>query len=145
QQKKSSAATLARKHENEPMQEDVEGRENWFWAQRMYPFNSLPNDAREKAWESRPVDKGPHVEALTWQSIGPVSTNSGFFAQWGSTSGRVSAIAVSPTNANLILVAGPTSGLWRSTDGGTDFTPVADNLTDVSIGSIAFAPSNSTI
>jgi hypothetical protein len=143
QPKKSSAAV--RKHENEPAQEDVEGRENWFWAQRMYPFNSLPDAAREKAWESRPVDKGPHAEALTWQSIGPISTNSGFFAQWGSTSGRISAIAVSPTNANLILVGGPTGGLWRSTDGGANFTPVSDNLTDVSIGSIAFAASNSTI
>src|SRR4051812_31711575 len=33
--------------ENEPVEEDVEGRENWFWHQRMYPFDELPENGRE--------------------------------------------------------------------------------------------------
>jgi len=143
--KKPQIPSTASRHDNEPIQEDVEGRENWFWRQRAYPFNDVPAHARENAWNARPTIKGISTEALTWQSIGPISTNNGFSAQWGSTSGRVSAIAVSPTDAQQILVGGPTSGIWRSTNGGTSFSPVADNLTDVSIGSIAFAPSNAAI
>jgi Calx-beta domain len=143
--KKPKAVADKKLHNNEPVQEDIEGRDNWFLAQRMYPFNELPENARRNAWNSRPIVKGISVETLTWQPIGPVSTSSAFAAQWGSTSGRISAIAVSPTNANLLLVGSPTGGLWRSTDGGTNFSPVTDTLTDVSIGSIAFAPSNTQI
>ncbi|HYW69854.1 MAG TPA: hypothetical protein VE961_02395, partial [Pyrinomonadaceae bacterium] len=133
------------RRENEPVTEDVEGRENWFWHQRMYPFDELPENAREKAWASRPIDKNIRPEVLTWQPLGPVSTTHSFVSKWGVTSGRVSAIAISPTNANLILIGSPTGGIWRSTDGGVNFTAVADNLTDISIGTIAFAPSDPTI
>jgi hypothetical protein len=55
-QNKNIAQRRERERENEPVEEDVEGRENWFWHQRMYPFNELPEDGREKAWASRPVD-----------------------------------------------------------------------------------------
>src|SRR5437667_3896125 len=34
--------------------EDVEGRLNWFMFQRSYPFNSVPGEARRRAWEMRP-------------------------------------------------------------------------------------------
>ncbi len=145
QAKKPQIPSTASRRDKEPIQEDVEGRENWFWRQRAYPFNNIPINAREDAWSARPVIKGITTEALTWQSIGPISTASAFAAQWGSTSGRISTIAVDPNNANLLLVGGPTGGIWRSTNGGTSFTPVADNLTDVSIGSIAFAASNTQI
>ena len=142
--KKTRAATPVRR-ENESIQEDVAGRENWFWFQRTFPFNDLPDDARRRAWDSRPIDKGIRTEALTWQPIGPVSTSSAYVNQWGTTSGRISAIAIAPNNPQLLLVGSPTGGLWRSTDGGANFVPVADNLTDVSISSIAFAPSNPQI
>src|SRR5436853_3752805 len=111
----------------------------------MYPFNDLPDDARRTAWDARPIDKGMRTQALTWQPVGPVSTSSAFVSNWGTTSGRVSAIAIAPNNPQLLLIGSPTGGLWRSTDGGVNFVPVADNLTDVSIGSIAFAPSNPQI
>lgn len=144
-QNKKIAERREREREKPGIAEDVEGRENWFWQQRMYPFDELPVEAREKAWAARPIEKGFKPEVLTWQGLGPISTTHAFVGTWGTTSGRVSAIAISPTNANLILVGSPTGGIWRSTDGGANFTPVADNLTDISIGSIAFAPSNPAI
>lgn len=145
EKKAPTAQQRAPRRENEPVQEDIKGRDNWFWSQRAFPFNDIPADARRDAWNARPIIKGMSTEALTWQSIGPVSTASSFLAQWGSTSGRISAIAIDPNNAQTLLIGSPTGGLWRSTNGGTSFTPVADNLTDVSIGSIAFAPSNTQI
>jgi len=131
--------------DHEPEIEDIEGRENWFYRQRAYPFDSIPDDARQQAWANRPKRKGDQIEAQSWQPIGPVSTSSSFVNQWGTTSGRISAIAIKPDNPQIILVGGPTGGLWRSADGGANFVAVADNLTDVSIGSIAFAPSNPSI
>lgn len=64
---KKPAARRERPRENEAIAEDVEGRENWFWRQRMYPFNELPVNARENAWASRAVDKGIRPEVLTWE------------------------------------------------------------------------------
>src|SRR5215831_3632771 len=143
--KQKPAARRERERENEGVDEDVEGRENWFWHHRMYPVDELPENARENAWAARPIDKGIRPEVLTWQPVGPLSIANAHVGIWGPTSGRVSAIAVSPTNANLVLIGSPTGGIWRSTDGGANFTAVADDLTQISIGSIAFAPSNPAI
>ncbi|MFN0277696.1 MAG: cohesin domain-containing protein [Pyrinomonadaceae bacterium] len=126
---------------------NAEQREEWFISQRMYPFNTLPPDARRRAWESRPPDAfsadAPNV--LAWAQIGPRPTTSDFPSNWGVTSGRINAIAVSPVDANLILVGSAIGGIWRSTNGGTTFNPMTDSQVDLAVGSINFAPSNPTI
>src|SRR5262249_3133973 len=63
----------------------------------------------------------------------------------GFTSGRINAIAVSPTNSQIVLIGSATGGIWRSIDGGNAFNPVSDNQVDLAVGTIAFAPSNSNI
>src|SRR5215467_324793 len=81
--KNRKAKASARQPENEATQEDVDARDNWFWRQRMYPFDVLPDQARERAWAARPVNKGIKPETLTWVSIGPVSTASSHVGKWG--------------------------------------------------------------
>jgi photosystem II stability/assembly factor-like uncharacterized protein len=134
------------------IEEEFEGngeeRRNWFIAQRMYPFNSLPDEARRKAWESRPdqarMDSGRLLTAQ-WHTIGPTPTNTLVLNNWGVTSGRINAVAVSPANSDLILVGAATGGVWRSIDGGANFTPVSDDHIDLAVGSIAFAASDPSI
>ncbi|MBV9958019.1 MAG: hypothetical protein JO360_06330, partial [Acidobacteria bacterium] len=77
---------------------DVEQRRRWFMFQRTFPFGTLPADARRRAWESRPPDaKADEAAAvLQWRQIGPKPTNSYFPNNWGLTSGRINAVAVSP-------------------------------------------------
>lgn len=129
------------------LKKTAEKREDWFTFQRSFPFNEIPANARLKAWKARPKEAKNQngFEAAQWQPIGPTSTNSYFQNNWGVTSGRINTIAVSPTNPNLILVGAATGGIWRSTDGGTNFAPVSDSQVDLSVGSIAFAPGNSSI
>jgi len=126
---------------------DVEQRRQWFISQRMFPFDELPPEARRKAWDSRLEEKASinALEVLQWQPIGPQPTTSYFPSNWGKTSGRINSIAVSPTDPNLVLVGAATGGIWRSTDGGTNFVPVSDSQVDLAVGSIAFAPTNSSI
>jgi photosystem II stability/assembly factor-like uncharacterized protein len=129
---------------------DVEDRNDWFFYQRAYPFNEIPEDARRKAWESV-VGKGKIQtqsvpQALTtWASVGPSPTRSAFINNWGMTSGRINTIAVSPANNQLILLGGATSGIFRSTNGGNSFVPVTDNQADLAVGSITFSRSNPQI
>ncbi len=125
---------------------DAEMRQEWFMRERTFPSGTIPDDARRRAWENRPPDAQDGLTAAaTWQSIGPAPTQSDI-PNWGVTSGRINAIAVSPSNPDLILIGGATGGIWRSTDGGTTFFPVTDSHVDLAVGSIAFAPSdNSTV
>ena len=56
-------------------------------------------------------------------------------------SGRVSCLAVDPTDANTVYVGAGGGGVWRTTDGGSSIQPVFDDYSQ-SIGAIALAPSN---
>ena len=131
----------------EEFEGDQEKRQEWFMYQRMYPFNKVPDDARRRAWLSRPAEASSFSvnAAPSWKSIGPKPTTSGFPNNWGVTSGRINAVAVSPANAQIVLIGGATGGVWRSTDGGTTFTAVSDTQVDLAVGSIAFAPSDPNI
>ena len=129
--------------------DDADKRHNWFYAERAYPFGEIPADARRKAWEARPRPAGSKdgVKVLgqgVWTPVGPAPSQ-GAFSSWGPTSGRINAIAVHPTNPNIVLVGSSTGGIWRSTDGGTNFAPVSDNQVDLAVGAIAFAPSNPSV
>ncbi|MBD0395704.1 MAG: hypothetical protein ICV52_18135, partial [Microcoleus sp. C1-bin4] len=132
----------------EEFEGDGEKRADWLISQRMYPFNTLPDEARQSAWNDRPErakKDGDHPLTAQWRSIGPTPTSTLVLNNWGVTSGRINAVAVSPVNPNLILVGAATGGVWRSIDGGANFAPVSDNQIDLAVGSIAFAPSNPNI
>lgn len=132
----------------EEFESDQEKRRDWFISQRMYPFNKLPAGARRKAWEKRadsePGD-APNALLPRWRQIGPAPTSSYFPSNWGSTSGRINAVAVSPSTPNIVLIGGATGGVWRSTDGGATFNPTSDDQVDLAVGSIAFAPGDGSV
>ena len=136
--------------ESEPgIDEDPEGRSDWFTFQRAYPSNVIPPDARLKAWESQPEYQLNGVvvpqAAQTWRAIGPSPTFSSWYAAWGLTSGRVNSIAVSPVNSRIVIAGSSTGGIWRSTDAGDSFVPVSDDQVDLAVGSLAFSKSNPSI
>lgn len=82
----------------------------------------------------------------TWVNIGPTKAN---YAQNGSTSlnktdaGRVRDIIVDKNNPSVIYVAFSGGGVWKTTDGGTTWTPKSETLGSLSTGSLAMDPNNS--
>lgn len=133
------------KGEEREFEGDQNAREKWFFFQRSYPSGTIPVEARRKAWESRPKGQLNAKVDQKWQLIGPAPTDSAVPNNWGVTSGRINAIAVSPLDPQLVLVGASTGGIWRSTDGGEHFVPTSDNQVDLAVGSIAFSKSNPTI
>src|SRR5208282_1785045 len=79
--------------------------------------------------------------STTWTAIGPMPT----VLPGGGVnlvSGRVTAIAVDPTNPNIVYVGGAQGGVWKSTNGGANWTTTFDTEKTLAIGSIAIDPSS---
>jgi hypothetical protein len=66
-----------------------------------------------------------------WEALGP-----------SETGGRVKAIVIDPTNANTIYAGAATGGVWKSTDAGQSWSPLADFLPALAVNSLAMDPSN---
>jgi photosystem II stability/assembly factor-like uncharacterized protein len=76
------------------------------------------------------VDPGLY-SSLQWRNIGPYS------------GGRSIAVAGSAARPNEYYFGATGGGLWKSTDGGTDWAPVTDGqISSSSVGAIAVCPSN---
>lgn len=71
---------------------------------------------------------------LKARSIGP-----------GGMSGRVTAIAVEPGNDAVFYVGTASGGIWKTTNGGINFSPVFDNEAVSGIGALAVDPGNPDI
>jgi uncharacterized repeat protein (TIGR01451 family) len=62
-------------------------------------------------------------------------------------SGEVTDIAIDPRNTTdqVIYIATNDGGIWKSTDGGTSWTPKTDFMPSLSMGAVALDPSNPSI
>lgn len=87
--------------------------------------------------------QGPFISATAWTAIGPAPIPNGQTTTTATAiSGRVTAIVVHPTNPDLVYVGLAQGGVWRSTDGGLNWTPLFDQQATLAIGALALAPSN---
>ena len=77
--------------------------------------------------------------AVEWIELGPAPITSAGYT------GRVSAIACSPTDPDRYFVAGADGGVWRSTDGGSTWTPLTDDMPTTAIGALAIDPVNENV
>ncbi len=108
--------------------------------------SSRPQPAQFLAWyktRSLPlfhVHGGPSV---SWQEMGPGMILRG----WNDTlnAGRMTSIVVSPQDSNLLFATAASGGIWRSDNGGSNWSPVADFAPSLSYGTIAIDPHNPNI
>ncbi|MHB8540949.1 MAG: WD40/YVTN/BNR-like repeat-containing protein [Candidatus Acidiferrales bacterium] len=140
--------------------EQIRKRSEWFFHQRAFPLGHIPAGARLKAFQQveqmrrtkgvfmkrfaaaaseRSIGPSIAPNTSTWTSIGPQPTASAFF---GPVSGRVNALAVDPCDAtgNTIYAGAAQGGVWKSTSGGTNWTPLTDSQLSISSGSLAVDP-----
>ncbi|MFI4994651.1 MAG: autotransporter domain-containing protein [Hyphomicrobiales bacterium] len=62
----------------------------------------------------------------------------------GTATGAFEAIAADPTNPNTIFAGAVNGGIWKTTNGGTSWTPLIDQMASISISSLAFDPTDAT-
>jgi autotransporter-associated beta strand protein len=63
----------------------------------------------------------------------------------GTLSGAVQAILTNPANAQSIIIGSTNGGIWSTQNGGTTWTPLTDTLPSLSITSLAYNSTNSSV
>lgn len=71
---------------------------------------------------------------LKFRSLGPAFT-----------SGRVSALAIDPTDRSRYFVGAASGGVWKTTNAGATWTPVFDKEESYSIGAVVLDPNNPSV
>jgi len=71
-----------------------------------------------------------------WVDLGPTSYTNGPSGYNGGM-GRVGVVAFHPTDANTLYVGTPAGGMWKSTNGGAAWSPMADVLASIGVSGIA--------
>jgi Secretion system C-terminal sorting domain/Bacterial pre-peptidase C-terminal domain len=80
----------------------------------------------------------------SWTDLGPFSINR--TSSWAPGFGRLTAMAIHPSNLNTIYVGSPGGGIWKSTNGGGSWQPLTDNnALRMHIFSLAIDPANQSI
>ena len=105
---------------------------DWFYFQRAYPKKQM--DFR--AWLAAQEQAGFFREHLSlegnyWEEAGP--TNIG---------GRITAVAVHPGQPQKIWMGAADGGVWKSSNGGVEWSPVFDFAPSLSIGALAVDPND---
>ena len=101
------------------------------------------------AWRQKKQSKVSNRNAVlslpvsNWQPVGPFThTNTG---SWSSGQGRVNIVHVDPSNSNTIYLGAPAGGIWKSTDSGSTWIPLTDELPQIGVSGIAVDYSDSNV
>ena len=84
------------------------------------------------------------INTSTWTTLGPSGISNGQTPGSLRTAGKVLGVAPVPSDPNTIYVA-TTGGVWKTTNAGTNWSPLTDGQASSVIGSIAVAPSNPNV
>ncbi|WP_337871944.1 hypothetical protein [Ignavibacterium sp.] len=121
-------------------------RQWWFYEQRAYPDDFIPEDAYRNALSERDQlrinYKQMDIPIFTWVSLGPTP---GAYFGYGNISSRIVSGAYDPNNPNVIYIGPANGGVWKSTDGGITWSALTDDQVSMSMGAIAIDPANSNI
>ena len=151
--------------------DDPAGREEWFSRGRQgipgHPAAELRHRAYAQKMQLRAKNRAKANLSLSaaqplsssnpaWVSLGPspINLNPGpDFGDYGFVVGRVTAIAVDPTDfsGNTVYAGGAYGGLWKSTNAAAlnpasvNWTPLLDDQATLAVGAVAVKPDNAQI
>lgn len=148
--------------EKEQLSKGVESRSNkkarkqferWVWAWK----DKINSDG---TFSKNSINKKEYIELLlsssntksktssttkAWQQIGPVVTPevNGYAAYPGM--GRINVVAVQADNTLIMYAGSAAGGLWKTIDGGTNWSPKTDDFAGLGVTDIIIDPNNASI
>ena len=120
---------------------DENGKLNQSWI-----VEHFQNKAQSGVMVMPSVNSNSSSTTPSWEIVGP-TTVPDRNATWGGRRGvgRVNCIAFDPNNNNTLYIGTPAGGIWKSTDGGQNWSSNTDFLNSLGISCIEVDPSNSNI
>ncbi|MEM6718858.1 MAG: T9SS type A sorting domain-containing protein [Bacteroidota bacterium] len=127
--------------------------ERWkaFWKDRVLPsgrFMSAVHTANlwvsEQARHAEAIANNESVATVNWSLLGPTTfpvSNISFYPGMG----RLNAVAFVGNDTNTMYVGAPGGGVWKTTDGGTNWTPQGDEFPNMGVSDIVINPVNTNI
>ena len=117
----------------ESEQEIEEKPGDWMYWQRAYPHNRIDEEQYHAARRQTILAKQKvrSRDLNDWELVGPYNIG-----------GRVTDIALHPTDQDIIYIGTSTGGVFKTIDSGESWTPIFDNAGSLSIGNLALDPQN---
>ncbi len=83
----------------------------------------LRQQAIQQTIEMNNQNKLSKETAISWSAVGP-----------GNIGGRIRSIIINPSNSNQILIGSVSGGIWKTTNGGSSWSPKLDTQDPIAIG-----------
>lgn len=110
---------------------------DWAFLQRAFPYQDINHAAYREAIAQAETMKKQYASGenrASWDFAGPLNIG-----------GRVTAIALHPTDFQTFYVGAASGGIFKTEDGGLSFSTIFDEQPSLSIGDVVLAPSNPQI
>ncbi len=91
-------------------------------------------------WKPPQEEFETRYSPLAWTFIGPQPMSSEYWSGEGNAGGHINGIAPHPTDPNTCYIAADSGGVWKTTNGGTTWTPLTDQLSIMNHGCVALDP-----
>ncbi len=118
----------------------VKPYERWKYQWEPYAHTGgNPVEAGWELWQARQNQARPATDDSDWYLVGDPDY---IRAVSIADKGRVNAVLIDPVDSDIIYVGAPAGGLWKSTDGGQQWTPLTDYLPSIGVSAIALDPAD---
>jgi autotransporter-associated beta strand protein len=85
------------------------------------------------------VSQGPSPISGTLDDVQSGDLNNG---TRGTVTGAIQAVLPDPVNPNVIYIGATNGGVWKTSNGGQSWTPLTDKQVSLSVGGLAFDPTD---
>ena len=119
----------SRRKDSEPSQKSLALFPRGAACAALFALIAIPNPTPAQTGGSGTVSPA-YLAGLHWRNIGPFR------------SGNVYAVTGIPSDPTTYYIGTPEAGIWKTSDAGTEWKPVFDDMHVASIGAIAASPSN---
>jgi hypothetical protein len=125
-----------------------------FYATRLDASGNIPENVTKLIWDGWAKYKAAHPELAdgpslnssygSWSAYGPTGITR-YGEGYNSGFGRVNCIAFHPSDANTLYIGLPQGGIWKTTNGGTSWFVLTDDLPSVGISGLVVSWANANI
>jgi photosystem II stability/assembly factor-like uncharacterized protein len=98
---------------------------------------------RYNSYQNKSTQLGRMNTIPNWEQLGPSSWNQ--TSGWNPGVGRITSIAIDPSDDNHIIVGSPGGGVWKTTDGTITWTVLTDNLSNIGVYALTIHPTDPDI